>query len=97
MSARDDWVANLVMGRVVKEMTATTEKDVRITEVKRGRIWYENVIGASDTRSVDGKTGYSHDLSRRLIPAESWDPSTDDDDFQFGHWGMATPITDKIC
>lgn len=75
-----EWLSNLTPGDTVYEITSKGQTLVRISEVKKGRIWYSPMENTADLRYVRGDTGSSHDLSRHILPKEPDEVDDDDDD-----------------
>lgn len=93
MPTHSEWLDRAQQGHVLYEITSGAQTLVRITERKSGRIWYANEAGPSNTRCVDARTGWSHDMSRHLIPQEALEE--DEYDRVWDMYGPST-ITDGI-
>lgn len=93
MTAHSEWLDRVQQGHVLIEVASTAHTLVRIAERKGGRLWYANETGPSNLRCVDARTGWSHDMSRHLIPQEPYE-----DDLNSQMWDMYGPssITDGI-
>ena len=72
--SRESWLASLSSGSNAVEMKSGKPIPVRVAEIKKGRIWYDDVAGGPGLRAVSASNGISADLSRHLIP-----PDEDDD------------------
>lgn len=73
MTNHSEWLDRVQQGHVLIEVASTAHTLVRITERKGGRLWYENENGPGNLRCVDARTGWSHDMSRHLIPQEPYE------------------------
>jgi hypothetical protein len=67
---REEWLSHVGKGHLLFEITSSAETLVRVRERKAGRIWYADENGPSNLRCVDARAGFSHDMTRRLIPRD---------------------------